>query len=314
MVKNKDFFERKKAVVFLNLVQKITSMVSISNLVAGTMYWGQWGESMSTKEMCRLIEFYQEQGISTFDHADIYGGYTMEAAFGHAFQMSSVARGQVQFVSKCGIQYLSENRPNEVIHYDTSRAYIIASAEASLRHLQTDYLDTLLIHRPSPLMHPEEVMMAAEQLKKEGKILHFGVSNFLPSQMDLMSSEGVLDINQIEFSVIRHNALFDGTLDRMIQHNIVPMAWGPLRSYYELKDYNQKNRLKHEFSKLCIKYNCTEDQLLLAWILKHPSQIHPIIGTTKTDRIESALQALSIELSTEDWFKILVAAQGHDVP
>lgn len=288
--------------------------VLISKLVAGTMSWGHWGKSMTSKDMCRLIEFYKDRGVSTFDHADIYGSYTMENAFGQAFQMSSVAREQVQFVSKCGIQYLSENRPNEVIHYDTSKAYIISSAEASLRHLKTDYLDTLLIHRPSPLMHPEEVMRAAEQLKKDGKILHFGVSNFFPSQMDLMLSEGVLDINQIEFSVIQHTALFDGTLDRMIQHNIVPMAWGPVRSYYQLEDQAQKKRLKNEFSTLGIKYNCSEDQLLLAWILKHPSAVHPIIGTTKTERIESALEALAIELTTEDWFKILVASQGHDVP
>ncbi|MGC6526354.1 MAG: aldo/keto reductase [Flavobacteriaceae bacterium] len=285
-----------------------------SKLVAGTMFWGQWGKELSTQEMSDLISFFFENGVSTFDHADIYGGYTMEAAFGQAFSRSSLQRGQVQLISKCGIQYISENRPNEVIHYDTSKAYIIASAEASLKHLKTDYLDALLIHRPSPLMHPEDVMSAAEDLKKSGKILNFGVSNFSSSHMELMMSEGLIDINQIEFSVVQHEALFDGTLDKILQHKIIPMAWGPLRSYFNLEDVAKKQRLKKQISELSTKYNSSEDQLLLAWILNHPSKIHPIIGTTKKDRIQSAIRALSIKLSTEDWFKILVASQGHNVP
>jgi predicted oxidoreductase len=285
-----------------------------SELVAGTMFWGQWGKELSAQKMCDLITFFFENGISTFDHADIYGGYTMEAAFGQAFSRSALQRDQVQFISKCGIQYISENRSNDIIHYDTSKAYIIASAEASLKHLKTDYLDALLIHRPSPLMHPEDVMSAADALKKDGKILSFGVSNFSSSHMELMMSEGLIDINQIEFSVVQHDALFDGTLDNILQHKIIPMAWGPLRSYFNLEDDAKKQRLKKQFSELSTKYNSSEDQLLLAWILKHPSKIHPIIGTTKKDRIQSAIRALSIKLSTEDWFKILVASQGHDVP
>lgn len=285
-----------------------------SKLIAGTMFWGQWGKELSTLEMCDLITLFFENGISTFDHADIYGGYTMEAAFGQAFSRSSLQRDQVQFISKCGIQYISENRSNDIIHYDTSKAYIVASAEASLKHLKTDYLDALLIHRPSPLMHPEDVMSAAEDLKKDGKILSFGVSNFSSSHMELMMSEGLIDINQIEFSVVQHDALFDGTLDKILQHKIIPMAWGPLRSYFNLEDDAKKQRLKKQFSVLSTKYNSSEDQLLLAWILKHPSKIHPIIGTTKKNRIQSAIRALSIKLSTEDWFKILVASQGHNVP
>lgn len=285
-----------------------------SKLIAGTMFWGQWGKELSTLEMCDLITFFSENGISTFDHADIYGGYTMEAAFGQAFSRSSLQRDKVQFISKCGIQYISENRSNDIIHYDTSKAYIVASAEASLKHLKTDYLDALLIHRPSPLMHPEDVMSAAEDLKKDGKILSFGVSNFSSSHMELMMSEGLIDINQIEFSVVQHDALFDGTLDKILQHKIIPMAWGPLRSYFNLEDDAKKQRLKKQFSELSTKYNSSEDQLLLAWILKHPSKIHPIIGTTKKNRIQSAIRALSIKLSTEDWFKILVASQGHNVP
>jgi predicted oxidoreductase len=304
----------KRLLFFKFIIKNIMLKRLNSKFVAGTMFWGQWGKEMNTQEMSDLITFFYENNISTFDHADIYGGYTMEAAFGEAFFRSSLRRDQVQFISKCGIQYISKNRSNQVIHYDTSKAYIIASVEASLKQLKTDYLDALLIHRPSPLMHPEEVMSAADDLKKEGKILSFGVSNFSTSHMDLMLSEGLIDINQIEFSVVQHTALFDGTLDRILQHKIIPMAWGPLRSYYNLENKKKKSRLKKQLAELLLKYNTTEDQLLLAWILKHPAKIHPIIGTTQKNRILSALQALSLKLSTEDWFKILVASQGHDVP
>ena len=288
--------------------------ITFSQFVAGTMSWGQWGKELSLKSMANLIEYYYDKGVTTFDHADIYGSYSMESDFGAAFKRASVARQQVQFVTKCGIQYISENRNNEVVHYDTSKAYIIDSVEASLQKLQTDYLDVLLIHRPSPLMHPDEIFEAVEILKKEGKILHFGVSNFLPTQLDLMLSRGAVEVNQIEFSVVQYGALFDGTLDKMIQHQILPMTWGPVRSYFDLKDTQQKKRLYHQISALVDSYHCTEDQLLYAWILKHPAGVRPIIGSTDKDRIASAVVAANIELSTEDWFKILIASQGHNVP
>lgn len=288
--------------------------ITFSQFVAGTMSWGQWGKELPHNAMSHLIEYYYDKGVTTFDHADIYGSYTMESDFGVAFKLSSVAREKVQFVTKCGIQYISESRNNEVIHYDTSKAYIIDSVEASLRKLQTDYLDVLLIHRPSPLMHPDEIFEAVNSLKKEGKILHFGVSNFLPTQLDLMLSRGAVEANQIEFSAVQYGALFDGTLDKMIQHQILPMAWGPVRSYFDLKDLQQKKRLKHQLNELADSYNCRTDQLLYAWILKHPAKVHPIIGSTDQDRIASAVAAINIELSTEDWFKILIASQGHNVP
>ena len=278
------------------------------------MSWGVWGKNFNTNEVQRMIQTTVDLGISSFDHADIYGGYTTESAFGTAFSKTGISRSSVQFISKCGIQLKTPNRSNELKHYDCSKAYIIASAEASLKHLQTDYLDLLLIHRPSPLMHPYEVMEAIERLKKEGKINYFGVSNFTPSQVDLIASEVAIAVNQIEFSAVQCQALFDGRLDQMLTQKITPMAWAPLGGIFSEETTPQKKRILDQLESLVAVYNATPDQLMLAWILQHPSGIHPVIGSTNLERIKAASNAMSIHLSTQDWFKILESSQGHEVP
>ena len=285
-----------------------------SKIIAGTMSWGVWGKNFNTNEVQRMIQTTVDLGISSFDHADIYGGYTTESAFGTAFSKTGISRSSVQFISKCGIQLKTLNRSNELKHYDCSKAYIIASAEASLKHLQTDYLDVLLIHRPSPLMHPYEVMEAIERLKKEGKINYFGVSNFTPSQVDLIASEVAIAVNQIEFSAVQCQALFDGRLDQMLTQKITPMAWAPLGGIFSEETTPQKKRILDQLESLAAVYNATPDQLMLAWILHHPSGIHPVIGSTNLERIKAASNAVSIHLSTQDWFKILESSQGHEVP
>ncbi len=285
-----------------------------SKIIAGTMSWGSWGRNFSATEMQRLTENCVDLGVTSFDHADIYGGYTTESAFGTAFSKTAIVRSKVQFISKCGIQLVSPNRPNKIKHYDCSKAYIIASAESSLKHLKTDYLDALLIHRPSPLMHPYEIVEAIQHLKKDGKISSFGVSNFTPSQVDLISSEVAIDINQIEFSAVQHQALFNGSLDQMLKNKITPMAWAPLGAVFSSELSAQKKRIIEQLDVLAQNYNATPDQLVLAWILKHPSGIHPVIGTTNLKRIEASVAAVSINLTSEDWFKILEASQGYEVP
>ena len=285
-----------------------------SKLISGTMSWGAWGKNFNFSEMQQLIENTVDLGITSFDHADIYGGYTLESAFGDAFSRTDISRSAVQFITKCGIQLTGSGRPNIVKHYDCSKAYIISSAEASLKHLKTEYLDALLIHRPSPLMDPYEVMEAIFQLKKEGKIINFGVSNFTPSQVNLLSKEVAVEINQIEFSVVQHQALFDGSLDQMLTHQITPMAWAPLGQVFSTETTPQKKRILEALEELSTTYNASPDTLLLAWILKHPSGIHPVIGSTNLKRIEASVSAASIALTTEDWFKILEASQGHEAP
>ena len=277
------------------------------------MSWGKWGKQFSYKEMISLMHHCIENKITTFDHADIYGDYSTEKDFGKAFSKSNIKRESIQLISKCGIQYQAEARSNKVKHYNYSKDYIIWSVEESLRNLQTDYLDALLLHRPSPLMHPQEVMEAVAKLAQEGKIKDFGVSNFTPSQMELIASEVPVTINQIEFSVTAFNAMHDGTLDYLFQNKITPMSWSPLGTVFK-EDTEQTRRIHKQLGELIEKYDATEDQLLLAWIMKHPAGIHPVVGTSNPNRLVNAINASKIDLDLEDWFLILVASQGHKVP
>ncbi|MBB3124431.1 putative oxidoreductase [Mesoflavibacter sabulilitoris] len=288
--------------------------MNFSKITAGTMTWGQWGKKLSKQEMIDLMHHCLENNIHTFDHADIYGDYSTEADFGNAFAESGIKRSKIELISKCGIQYIGNSRPDlKVKHYNYTKEYIIWSAENSLKHLKTDYLDLLLLHRPSPLLQPEVVAEAVSTLKKEGKIKSFGVSNFTPSQTDLLNKYVGVEVNQIEFSLTQHTAMHDGTLDHMMLNNIQPMSWSPL-GYVFKEDTEQTRRIHKQLGALLDKYNATEDQLLLAWILKHPSNIIPVVGTTTKQRLKDAYAATKINLELEDWFLILVACQGHKVP
>jgi len=277
------------------------------------MSWGNWGKQLSTDEMIGQLDRTLRAGVTTFDHADIYGDYTTEAQFGKAFHQSNIKREEIQLISKCGIQLVGQTRKNAFGHYEYSKNYIIKSVEQSLKNLQTEYLDLLLLHRPSPLMQPSEINEAVSKLQSEGKIIDFGVSNFTQSQMDLIETTQKISVNQIEFSLTKNDAMLDGTLDAMRVNTITPMCWSPLGTVFR-DDTTQTKRIRIVLNKLCEKYNVKEDQLLLAWILKHPTKIHPVIGTTNVNRIQNAQKAIEIELELEDWFELLIASQGHAVP
>ncbi|WP_334056326.1 aldo/keto reductase [Polaribacter sp. P097] len=287
-------------------------MKPTSKIIIGCMSWGKWGKNFTTKEAADMIEFCVENENTLFDHADLYGDYTTEAEFGVAFKASSVSRESIQLITKCGIQNPGETRNNKVKHYNYAKDYIIWSAEQSLKNLKTDYLDTFLLHRPSPLMNPTEIAEAITILKDAGKIVNFGVSNFTPSQVSLISDHISIDVNQVEFSLTQNLAMNNGTLDQMLQKNIQPMSWSPLGSVFREETYQTKSikALLKRFSK---KYNCTEDTLLLAWILKHPAKVSPVIGTTNKQRILNANKALEINLELEDWFLLLEASNGQEV-
>ena len=284
-----------------------------SKIIAGVMSWGNWGKQFSTHEMVDLIHHCIEQDITTFDHADIYGDYSTEARFGLAFKEGKFKREMIQLITKCGIQYLSEKRNNKVKHYNYSKDYIIWSVENSLKNLQTEYIDILLLHRPSPLMQVDEILEAITQLQQQGKIVEFGVSNFTPSQVELLATELRISVNQIECSLTHFDPLFDGTLDQCITKKITPMSWSPLGNVFK-ENTEQVNRIKEQLEPLEDKYSASKDQILLAWLLKHPSGILPVIGTTNKERITLASEASTVELDLEDWFLLLVASQGHKVP
>jgi predicted oxidoreductase len=283
-----------------------------SRIIQGCMGWGIWGTELSESEMTRRIHHCLEQGITTFDHADIYGDYTTEAAFGKAFVSSGVKREDIQLISKCGIQYVGNTRANEMKHYQYDADYITWSAEKSISDLNADYLDLLLLHRPSPLIQPDEVAKAVDKLTSEGKIKSFGLSNFTPSQTALVASRSKVSANQIEFSITAFEAMWNGSLDHMMLNNITPMCWSPLGAVFK-DDNEQTKRIHAVLDELVEKYKASKDQLLLAWILKHPSGIHPVIGTATPERITKASEAVKIDLSEIDWFKMLVASQGHKV-
>lgn len=284
--------------------------LQISDLVAGTMTWGQWGKKLRINDIASLQNFYVENGITTFDHADIYGGYTTEADFGKGFSASGLKRENIQLITKCGIQMAAKNRPHVVKHYDYSAEHITKSVENSLEYLKTDYLNLLLLHRPSPLMNPEIVAETVSKLKASGKVLHFGVSNFNASQTALLNTYIPVETNQVEFSITTHDAMINGSLDFMMMHKIKPMAWSPLGNYFK-KGYPA---FKELMQKLCKKYEADEDTLLIAWVLKHPAQIIPVIGTTREERILKSIEAKKIPLSAEDWFLMLQTVTGTEVP
>ena len=283
-----------------------------SRIIAGTMTWGKWGKQHSAAEMIALMNHCVENNITTFDHADIYGDYTNEEDFGKAFNKSGIKRENIQLISKCGIQFDVKERSSRVKHYDYDKDYIISSVERSLKMLQTDYLDLLLLHRPSPLMNPSEIAEAVDKLSEDGKIRQFGVSNFTPSQIQLIEKEVQVEANQVEFSLSSNAVMNDGTLDDCITYDRLAMSWSPLGSYFR-EESKANDRIKKVLVELTKKYDATEDQLLLAWVLKHPSSVHPVVGTATPKRLNMAMEAVAINLELQDWFLMLEANEGHEV-
>ena len=285
----------------------------LSPIVAGVMNWGVWDKNLNTKEMENMINVCLENKITTFVHADTFGDYTTESDFGKAFASSKIAREKMQLISKCGVQLVTESRNNTIRHYDYSKEYIIWSAENSLRNLQTDYLDVLLLHRPSPLMQADEVAEAVLKLKSDGKIIDFGLASFSTSQTELINQKTEISYNQVQFSATNYKPMVDGSFDYMEMNNIRPLSGNPLGSVFR-EDNSQTRRLKKLLLSLMEKYNLGSDSILLSWILKHPAKVIPIAGTVNVARIQSLMKAVELELDEEDWFAVWVESMGNDVP
>ncbi len=287
--------------------------LSYSKLIAGTMLWGSWGKEMTKAKRIELIETAYDVGISSFDHADIYGNYTTENDFGNAFSESGLSRDSVQFISKCGIAMVCENKPYKTKHYNYSSSYIIDAVHNSLRNLKTEYLDLLLLHRPSPLLYPEEVAEAINFLLYSGKILSFGVSNFTSSQIDLLANYIPIHVNQIEISLTHNQPMFDGQLDHCQLNHILPMSWSPL-GILKSPQNQWPSKLRSAILKLTEKYDCGYASLALAWLLKHPSKIHPVIGTSSPQRLQEIIKAQKIDFVIEDWFFLLESVKEKPCP
>ena len=280
---------------------------TLSRIIAGAWRW----HTVSPDQVERLIKTALDEGITAFDHADIYGDHGNEEIFGNVLRKNSSLRNKMQLISKCGIKFPSSRRPETWIkHYDTSSQHIIWSAENSLKMLGTDHLELLLIHRPDPLLDPEELVNAFSQLREQGKVSHFGVSNFTPAQFRMLQQHLPFPLvtNQIEISLARIEPLFNGDLDTLMEFNASPMAWSPLGGG---KPLGVDERAL--FNKAA-KYNASYSQLSLAWLMKHPSVIFPIIGTTQPERITEAARSIDVNLDRQDWFEMLKWMMGKEMP
>jgi predicted oxidoreductase len=287
-----------------------------SKISAGFWRLNEWG--FSTSDLIEFIELALENGITTFDHADIYGAYGNEAIFGKALKEKPSLREKMELVTKCGICLTTKNRPDHTIqHYNTTAGHIRSSVERSLKNLSADVIDLVLIHRPDPLMDASEMAGAFQKLIDEGKIKHVGVSNFTPSQFELF--QGKLDeplvTNQVECSLLHLNPIYDGTFDQAQQYNTSPMIWSPFAGGQIFTGNDDRTkRVRAACSVLAEKYEATPDQIALMWLLRLPSNPLPVIGTGKKDRLVRAAKAAEIRLERQDWFRLLKASQGHPVP
>lgn len=286
---------------------------ALSRIVAGMWRMGEWG--MSAQQRVAFIEQCLALGVSSFDHADIYGNYGVEGLFGEALRLQPSLRDRIALISKCGIKLVSPQRPEHTIqHYDTSAAHIVASAEESLRQLHTDRLDLLLIHRPDPLMEFDEIAAAFTSLRQAGKVLHFGVSNFSRHQFESLNRRIALATNQVEFSPLHTDPLFDQTFDGLQDLGVAPMIWSPLaggRLFASSDDHADHLRLV--IKGIADQLNQPFASVVFAWIMQLPCRPLPLTGSGRIEAIAVAVAGTRFTLSRSDWFAILRAARGHDV-
>jgi len=296
---------------------KLASSLEISRIVQGHWRLADW--NLKNQELLKLTQQTIELGVSTFDHADIYGNYSCEKLFGDAISLHKGLRKDLQIITKCGIKLISDKFPaRKMKSYDYSFNHIISSVENSLKNFRTDYIDVLLLHRPSPFFNPEEVAKAFSHLKQQGKVLNFGVSNFNSQQFKMLSTyvEEPLITNQVEISPYCLEHFENGNIDYFLTKKIKPMAWSPLAGGNILNPTTKKgqrllNTLKDVANELSIN---SIDTLIYSWLLNHPAAIIPIVGTSNVERVKNAVNALKVEMNSELWLKIYVASLGENLP
>lgn len=290
----------------------------IDELVLG--FWRLLDWKISAQQCLSFLEQAIDAGVKHTDHADIYGEYGCEAQFGKALLLKPSIRDDIKIITKCGIKpaFPSLGLAGQANHYDSSARHIIASAQQSLKHFNTDRLDVLLIHRPDYLMNADEMAEAFTTLKQNGDVLEFGVSNFTPSQLSLLQSRLDFELvtNQVEFSPYEMKALDDGSLDQCQLLDIKPMCWSPLAGGRIFADNDDKAiRLRHVLEQVGSEIGASSlDQVVYAWLLIHPSSPSVVLGTGNIKRIESAVAAKQLKLSREQWYRIWQGSTGHSVP
>ena len=291
-----------------------------SRLVYGCMRISGDGSAEGLEKGKRAVYAALEAGYTQFDQADIYDGGRCEELLGEILRESPDVRDQIVITTKCGIRLPGEPADSSPGRYDFSAAHITNSVEGSLKRLGIERIDLLLLHRPDYLFHPEEVALTLEALKNSGAVAHFGVSNFSPSQVDLLQSafDEPLHVNQVEINIHNISTLTDGTLDQCLRLGMTPQAWCPIagvayEAWWNTFTPDDEQRIQAEIDRQCEIYGVEDWIIALAWLLRHPAGICPIIGSTTPARIETAKQALDVDYSREDWYRLFEARNGEPV-
>lgn len=290
--------------------------VCISRVVAG--FARLKAERTSPDELRRFVDKCLDMGVNTMDNADIYGGYTAEAYFGDSVLAGNPGlRSRLKLITKFG-NVLPQRFQNPIYYYESSAAHIRQSCDNSLRNLHTDHIDLYLHHRPNPLLDPAETADAIAALIRDGKITAFGVSNYTPAQFEMLQSYlGDIPIvtNEVPISLKNPAVLFDGTADLALKRRIPLLAYSPLAGgrLFDAEDADSL-RLMGKVREKAEKYGVSADQILYAFLFRHPTAICPITGTLRAERVDVAVQAASLRLESCDWFELLEASRGYNVP
>lgn len=267
-------------------------------------------DGISYKTVQAKLHACLDLGITTFDHADIYGNYQIESLFGKAIKESKIKREDIVLSTKCGINIIDSSRPEyRTRFYDSSPDHINKSVDRSLQNLGTDYIDILLLHHPDPLMDADETASVLTTLVKKGTIKHVGVANFTVHQHQLLQSRLSIPIitNHLELNLLNVKSITDGTIDFIKQQYSRPLAWSPLAGG-RLEDKNDESTFNIRFTlkRIAANYNVNEEQLAIAWLLKLGAL--PIVGTNSISRIKNATTAVNVNLDKQDWYEIYFSA------
>lgn len=292
--------------------------IKVGPLEFSRIVYGMWrlgdDDDTSPAHVEAKIDACLSQGITTMDQADIYGDYGAEEILGNAFRANPSLRGKIELITKCDIiAPIGKYSSKRVKYYDTSAHHITASVENSLSVMGTDVIDLLLIHRPDPLMHHEETGQALDTLVKSGKVRAVGVSNFKKHDWDLLQSamSEKLVTNQIEVSVLHHTPFTDGDVAWMQQYGVPIMAWSPLAGGRLFSD--EGAAVHAVLERIGAEQGVGADAVAVAFLLRHPAHVLPVMGTNNINRIKSLGDAAKVTLDRETWFEIYTAALGHEV-